>query len=91
MINTWCKLIAKFDLQGKNTIRSMKDCKIPLLLVHGGKDDFVPTYNSIINYKKYNGPKELYIFEQAPHGISYLMAPNKYIKIVKEFLSKGDK
>ncbi len=90
MINIWCKLIAKFDLKGKNIIRSMRNSKIPVLLIHGKEDDFVPPVNSIITFKKYKGPKKLILFEKASHGISYLVKPKYYVNAVKEFLSKGE-
>jgi fermentation-respiration switch protein FrsA (DUF1100 family) len=90
MINIWCKLIAKFDLKGKNIIRSMRNSKIPVLLIHGKEDDFVPPVNSIITFKKYKGPKKLLLFEKASHGISYLVKPKYYVNAVKEFLSKGE-
>ena len=90
MVNIWCKLIAKFDLEEKNTIRSMRKSNIPVLFIHGEEDDFVPTYNSKVNYKNYNGPKKLLLFKKASHGISYLVEPNKYIEAVKDFVNKGE-
>ena len=90
MINVWCKLIAKFDLKGRTTIKSMKDSKIPVLLIHGKDDDFVPPENSIITFKNYKGPKKLLLFSKASHGISYLVKPDYYVNSVKEFLHKGE-
>lgn len=90
MINIWCQIIAKFNLKGRTTIRSMKDSKIPVLLIHGKKDDFVPPENSIITFKKYKGPKKLLLFSKASHGISYLVNPDYYVNSVKEFLNKGE-
>lgn len=86
IINFWCKLIGKFDLRGKDTITSMKDSKIPVLFVHGEEDDFVPPFNSKLNYKEYNGKKKLVIFKNATHGISYLVDPSKYVTSIKNFL-----
>jgi fermentation-respiration switch protein FrsA (DUF1100 family) len=88
MINLWSIIIAKYNLKEENTISCLKRTNIPILFVHGLDDDFVLPKNSIINYKKYNGPKELQLFEKATHGISYLVNPTKYVKAIKEFISK---
>ena len=88
MINLWCIIFAKYNLKEENTISCIKKSNIPILFVHGLDDDFVPPKNSIISYKKYNGPKELQLFEKATHGISYLVNPKKYVKDIKEFISK---
>ena len=88
MINIWCILLAKFSLKEKNTISCMKDSNIPILFIHGLEDDFVPSSNSRINYEEYNGPKELELFPNANHGISYLVDPDRYIKVIKKFLNK---
>ena len=89
MINIWCMLIAKFDLNGRTTTRSMKDSKIPVLFIHGKEDDFVPPENAKINFKAYKGPKKLLLFSKATHGISYLVKPDYYVNSVKEFIEKG--
>ena len=90
MINIWCKIIARFDLKSTNTIDSMKDSKIPVLFAHGEDDDFIPPFNSKINYKSYNGPKKILLVKKAAHGISYLVKPELYVKTIKDFL-KGVK
>ena len=90
MINIWCKLIAKFNLKSDNTVDSMKDSKIPVLFAHGEEDDFVPVFNTKINYKEYKGPKKILLVKNASHGISYLVKPDLYVKTIKEFL-KGVK
>ena len=88
MINTWCKLIAKFSLKEKDTISSLSKVKIPILFIHGKDDDFVLPSNSERNYDEYKGPKELVLFDNTTHGLSYLVDSKKYIKSIKEFISK---
>ena len=86
MINIWCKLIGKFDIYSNNTIDSLKNIKIPLLLVHGKDDDLIPSYNSINNYESYEGIKKLVLFDNASHGMSYLVDSKKYIKSIKDII-----
>lgn len=88
MINLWCKMIAKFSLKEISTILAIKNTKIPILFIHGLDDDFVLPENSRINYSEYGGKKEIQLFENASHGISYLVDSKRYMKIVKNILSK---
>lgn len=91
MINIWCKLIAKYDLKKKNVIDSLNTKSIPLLLVHGEDDDFVPTNNSIDIYNSYKGDiKELVLFPNAQHGMSYLVDSKKYVNSIKDILKRID-
>ncbi len=88
MINFWCITIAKYSLKEENTISCIKKTNIPILFIHGTEDDFVQCINSKTNYEVYNGVKQLELFEKTTHGISYLVDPKRYIKIIKEFISK---
>ena len=91
MINIWSKLIAKFDLKEKDTITSLKNTNIPILFIHGKDDDFVPVENTNKNYELYKGTKEILLIDDANHGLSYLIDPNKYIKTVTKFIKKYNK
>ncbi len=86
MINLWCKLFAHFSLKETDTISSMSKSNLPILFAHGLIDDIVPSRNTFINYEKYKGPKEMIIFDEATHGISYLMDPERYLSHIRKFL-----
>ena len=89
MINVWSILIAKADLKSNNTVDSLNKVNIPLLLVHGEEDDFVPLANSKKNYELYKGDeKELVTFPNAYHGMGYLVDPKRYIETIKRFLNE---
>ncbi len=86
-INLWCILIGKYNLRSNNTIDSLNTKDIPLLLVHGEEDDFIPIRNSFDNYNKYKGNiKKIETFKDTYHGMSYLVDPKKYIATIKKFL-----
>ena len=87
-INMWCKIFAGYSLKENDTISSLEKTNIPILFVHGLIDDFVPSKNTLINYEKYKGPKEMIIFDNATHGISYLTEPERYLNGIKNFVSK---
>ena len=88
-VNIWCILLGKFNLKSKNTIDCLNKNDIPLLLVHGEEDDFIPIFNSKNNYEQYKGSKKEFVtFPKAYHGMSYLVDSKRYIEIIKSFLSK---
>ncbi len=91
IINFYCKIFAKYNLKEINTIKSLKNIKVPILFAHGDIDDFVPMKNSLLNYKKYQGPKKLLIIKNANHGMGYLEDKEKYLSVVKEMDKEIDK
>ena len=87
MINVWCMIFAKFSLKEKNVILSLKDNNIPILLIHGEDDDFVPLINSKKIYDNYRGIKYFVTFPGASHGMSFLVDSKRYINEIKSFLN----
>lgn len=70
---------------------AVQNAKIPILIIHGDADKFVPHQMSI-NIKSAS-PKNirLEIFKDAGHGLSYIVDTPRYEKIVKEFFNKTNK
>lgn len=71
-----------------STTVAMKENRIPMLFIHGGADDFVPTSMSIESCEACAGPKELYIVPGAAHAVSYLRDARGYMDRVSRFLSR---
>lgn len=70
-----------------NALEAVSRAKIPMLFVHGDKDDFVPTYMVHQLYDNCSAPyKDKLIVEGADHAESYLIAPEKYEKKIDEFI-----
>jgi pimeloyl-ACP methyl ester carboxylesterase len=63
---------------------------IPLLLIHGGDDTYVPTWMSQQMYEKRKdyAPTYLSIIEHAVHAQSFMTDPKQYESVVDEFLSR---
>lgn len=76
-----------FRLSEYSSIEGVKNSKVPILLIHGGADSFVPCEMSML-LKKENQEIQLEIFDNAPHGMSYLVDEERYIKLVKNFVNK---
>lgn len=69
---------------------ALKNCKVPVLFVHGSADSFVPVEMTYKNYMACASEKELLIVPGANHGMSYLVEKGKYEKASKDFWNKYD-
>lgn len=87
-INLYYKIITKTNLKDIDTIKALNKIDIPILLVHGKQDLFVPCNNTIHNYDSYHHKKTLLLVENADHGMSYLVEPKKYLNKIKNFLKE---
>ncbi len=65
-----------------STVDAMRECKIPVLFVHGEDDHFVPKEMTLENYEACAAPKRLLTVPGAEHGMSYLLARPEYEKEV---------
>ena len=74
-----------FSIDDVRPIDSVKNIKVPMLFVHGGKDQFVPTHNVYELYEAKEGPKEIKVFEEAPHVKAVLMQHEDYYEMLKDF------
>lgn len=79
-----------FDLDEADTRKILARSRIPLLLIHGGADDFVPADMSRENYAAAAGPKKLLIVEGAAHGLSYAVDQPAYEAAVLDFFAQHD-
>ena len=68
------------------TVEALQKNQIPVLLIHGTDDSFVPVEMTYENYKACAGPKKLLIVPGADHGMSYYVNRELYEKTVREFL-----
>lgn len=69
---------------------ALSRAKIPVLLVHGSDDRFVPVEMTYANYKACAGPKRLLIVPGAEHGMSYLVDRTGYENAVRAFWTDFD-
>lgn len=78
-------IYGRFNLEETSAIKSLKNCKIPIIFFHGDNDDFVPQYMSEQNFKELKSKKVLYIAKGAGHGLSYLVDKEGYLKTINNF------
>lgn len=83
------RLFAGFSLTEKDTRKALQNSKLPVLIVHGLADDFVPCQMSKEGFAACTSEKELLLVECAGHGHSFLRDPVRYKEKVKTFLKKN--
>ena len=86
-IKLGAKLYGHFDLEAADAAEAVCHAKIPVLIIHGEDDKFVPCSMSKKIYEafKASNPDGDIIFETFPgadHGISFLVNPDRYRQIV---------
>lgn len=60
----------------------------PMLFIHGGNDQFVPTRMVYKLYRADKGPKQLLVVKSAPHASSYQTSPKLYQRTIVGFLKQ---
>ena len=88
--NILLKLLAKYSLKDKEAYKSIKNYHNNLLIIHGGKDHFVPTSDAYKIFENATCKKKLLIIKDASHAKSYLKDTKLYEKTVREFLDEID-
>ena len=80
------KIFGSFDLEETDALEAVKHSKVPILILHGEADSFVPCEMSEEIQNACPDNVERHTFPDADHGISYLVDKDRYCKIVDDFL-----
>ncbi len=87
LTSAYSKIRAGYSFGEADAVKQLQHNNLPLLLIHGDIDDFVPTEFVYQLYDATQGEKELVIFEGANHAESFKSDPKKYESTVKNFIS----
>lgn len=85
----FARIFAGFSLKEKDSRETLKRAKLPVFMIHGLKDDFVPSYMTQQGYDACTGKKRLLLVEGAGHGVSFLKDKTTYIRQVISFLEES--
>ena len=80
-----------FRLGKREARRAVMKSKLPILLIHGDADTFVPSYMSDEIYKAAVDAGvdiSYHVFPNADHAMSYLSDKERYISLVDGFIAK---
>lgn len=88
-IHIGARIYGGFQLSETDAVEAVKNTKVPILIIHGEADHFVPCAMS--EPVRAANPKmvQRITFPGAEHGISYLVDTPRYAKAVREFLGNA--
>lgn len=79
------RLYGHFHLEEISSIDAVQKITLPTIFFHGEADAFVPCEMSRRNYDACRSPKRLVTIPDAGHGLSYPVAPEKYLEELRDF------
>ena len=85
----FARLFAGFSLYEKDTRKTLANSKIPVFMIHGTGDDFVPCDMTRQGYSACTGEKQILLVEGAEHGLSFLVDTQTYTAMLEQFLRKN--
>lgn len=81
-------IFGSFNLTECDALRGAKNAKVPVLLIHGEADDFVPIEMSRRIADENHEMVRLYTFPGAGHGLSYMVSCEEYTQIAVDFINE---
>ena len=78
----------RFNINATTAAREARKSKVPILLIHGEADDFVPMRMSKEIAAANPHKVEMHTVPNADHGLSYFYDPEGYHTLVKDFFKK---
>lgn len=85
-----CKKKIQMGTGDYSTIDALQICTVPVMLIHGTDDHFVPVEMTYENYKACVSPKRLFVVPGADHGMSYYLNKEGYESAIKNFWKEFD-
>lgn len=82
------RIYGRFNINEASAVTAVRNAKVPILLLHGDDDRFVPCDMSQEIFDACKSRKRLEYFSGAGHAISYIVETEKYEKIVSEFIEE---
>lgn len=82
----FARVLAGFSLYEKDTRKSLANAKIPILMIHGMNDKFVPCEMTREAFAVCISEKKLLVVEGAHHGVSFLVDQEGYTTALLTFL-----
>ncbi len=87
-IKLGAKLFAHFDLEESSAVSAVTNTTLPILIIHGEADNFVPCAMSRDIKNANPNQVTLVTIPEAGHGLCYMTEPATYEKAMQEFFKK---
>ena len=85
-----CRDKAGYAFDGIRNTERVEKAKLPILFIHGDRDNFVPTWMSKEMYRACTSKKKMLLVKGAGHGESYYKDTKNYQETVETFLREID-
>ncbi len=72
-----------------DTVEKIKKIEIPLLVLHGDRDEIVPLAQGKKVFEAARGPKEFYTISGASHNDTYIVGGDAYFATLKDFIGRA--
>ena len=82
----FARVFAHFSLSEMDTRVTLAGNRLPIIMVHGTEDTFVPCEMTKEGFTVCTGPKQLLLVDGAGHVVSYLHDRERYTNLVEAFL-----
>ena len=82
------KIFGGFDVRETSAEEAVRHAKIPIIIIHGADDNFVPAAMSESIANANPDMITRYTFPGADHALSYMVDTPRYRKLVSDFMSK---
>ena len=83
----FARVFAGFSFYEKDSHKTLQDSKLPILMVHGTEDTFVPCQMTIEAYGQCTSKKQLLLIDGATHGVSFMHDKKRYTAAIIDFLN----
>jgi fermentation-respiration switch protein FrsA (DUF1100 family) len=85
-IKLGARMFGHFNIDGVSSIESVKNCKLPIIFIHGKDDAFVPYEMSVKCYEACGSSnKKLVIIDNADHGLAFMANSELYLNELEGF------
>lgn len=88
LVKLGAKVFGRFNPENGEVAEALKHCEVPVLLIHGQEDRFVPCEMSMENFEAIPGKKGLLTIPGAGHGMSWYLNQEGYRRAVREFCER---
>ena len=88
LVKLGARVLGGFSLTSASAVTAVQHAQVPILLIHGEADDFVPCEMSRVIAQANPEMIERHTFPDAGHGLSYLVDTARYARLVEDFCKK---
>ena len=81
-------IYGRFNVNKTTAAKEVKKATVPIMIIHGDGDDFVPAHMSEEVQQANPGMIEYHLIADAGHGLAYYYDPQQYEALVNTFIQK---